>query len=74
MFISKQRSARPSYLIIDGCNVEVFDEFKFHGITIDHNLIIDFKKAFILINPCILFLKWFHYSFDNNSLALFTDY
>ena len=39
MFISKQRSARPSYLIIDGCNVEVVDEFKLLGITIDHNLI-----------------------------------
>ena len=39
MFITKQRSARPSSLIIDGCNVEVVDEFKLLGITIDHNLL-----------------------------------
>ena len=37
MFITKQRSARPSSLMIDGCNVEVVDEFKLLGITIDHN-------------------------------------
>ena len=37
-------------------------------------LFIDFKKAFDLINPRLLFLKLFHYGFDNNSLALLTDY
>ena len=39
MFITKQRSARPGHLIIDGFSVEVVDEFKLLGITIDHNLI-----------------------------------
>ena len=37
-------------------------------------LFIDFKKAFDLINREILFLKLFHYVFDNNSLNLFKDY
>ena len=37
-------------------------------------LFIDFKKAFDLINPLLLFLKLFHYGFYNNSLALLTDY
>ena len=35
MFITKQRTARPSSLVIDGCSVEVIDEFKLLGITID---------------------------------------
>ena len=35
MFITKQRTACPSSLIIDGCGVEVLDEFKLLGITID---------------------------------------
>ena len=39
MSITKQRAVRPSLLVIDGCNVEVVDEFKLLGITIDHNLI-----------------------------------
>ena len=38
MFISKQRAVRPSFLVSDGSNVEVVDEFKLLGITIDHNL------------------------------------
>ena len=37
-------------------------------------LFIDFKKAFDLINPRLLFLKLFHYGFDNSSLALLMDY
>ena len=37
-------------------------------------LFIDFKKAFDLINPRLLFLKLFHYGFDNSSLELLTDY
>ena len=37
-------------------------------------LFIDFKKAFDLINPKLLFLKLFQYGFDNNSLGLFKDY
>ena len=37
-------------------------------------LFIDFKKAFDLINTRLLFLKLFDYGFDNNSLALLTDY
>ena len=38
MFITKKCTARPSYLMIDHFNVEVVDEFKLLGITIDHNL------------------------------------
>ena len=38
MFITKQRAVRPSFLVIDGCNVEVVEEFKLLGITIDHYL------------------------------------
>ena len=37
-------------------------------------LFIDFKKAFDLIDPELLFLKLFHYGFDNSSLALIMDY
>ena len=33
-------------------------------------LFIDFKKAFDRINPRLLFIKLFHYGFDNGSLAL----
>ena len=38
------------------------------------SLFIDFKKAFDLINPKLLFLKLFHYGFDNNSLELVKHY
>ena len=34
MFITKQRTTRPSYLINDHSNVEFVDEFKLLGITI----------------------------------------
>ena len=37
-------------------------------------LFIDFKKAFDLINPKLLFLKLFHYGFDNAALALVRSY
>ena len=37
-------------------------------------LFIDFKKAFDLLNRKLLFLKLFHYGFDNSSLSLFTNY
>ena len=37
-------------------------------------LFIDFKKAFDLINPRLLFLKLFHYGFDNSSLELLMDH
>ena len=37
-------------------------------------LLVDFKKAFDLINPELLFLKLFHYGFDNDSLILIKDY
>jgi Reverse transcriptase (RNA-dependent DNA polymerase) len=37
-------------------------------------LFIDFKKAFDLLNRKLLFLKLFHYGFDNSSLKLFTNY
>ena len=37
-------------------------------------LFIDFKKAFDLIDPELLFLKLFHYGFDNASLALIKNY
>ena len=39
MFITEQRTVRPSFLVIDGCNVEVVDEFKFLGSTIDRSLL-----------------------------------
>ena len=37
-------------------------------------MMIDFKKAFDLINPRLLFLNLFHYGFVNNILSLLTDY
>ena len=37
-------------------------------------LFIDFKKAFDLTNPRLLFLKLLYYVFDNSSLALLMDY
>ena len=37
-------------------------------------LFIDFKKAFDLIDPRLLWLKLFHYGFDNTSLNLMRDY
>ena len=38
------------------------------------SLFIDFKKAFDLVDPEILFLKLFHYGFDNISLKLIMNY
>ena len=38
------------------------------------SLFIDFKKAFDLIDPELLFIKLFHYGFDNISLSLIRDY
>ena len=37
-------------------------------------LFIDFKKAFDLINPRLLFLKLFQYGFENSALNLVRDY
>ena len=37
-------------------------------------LLIDFKKAFDLINPRLLFRKLFHYGFSNSALNFFVDY
>jgi len=37
-------------------------------------LFIDFKKAFDLIDPQLLFLKLFHYGFDNTALNLIRNY
>lgn len=37
-------------------------------------LFVDFKKAFDLINPKLLFLKLFHYGFSNDALSFFKDY
>ena len=38
------------------------------------SLFVDFKKAFDLINPDLLFHKLFHYGFDNKSLLFFKSY
>ena len=38
------------------------------------SLFVDINKAFDLINRELLFLKLFHYRFDNNSNKLFKDY
>jgi hypothetical protein len=38
------------------------------------SLFIDFKKAFDLLDPHLLFLKLFHYGFDNNSLLLIKNF
>ena len=37
-------------------------------------LFIDFKKAFDLIDPTLLFLKLFHYGFNNEALDLMKNY
>ena len=37
-------------------------------------LYIDFKKAFDIIDPELLFIKLFHYGIDNIYLCLFRDY
>ena len=37
-------------------------------------LFIDFKKAFDLINPRLLFLKLFHYGSVNSSLSFLMNY
>jgi hypothetical protein len=37
-------------------------------------LFIDFRKAFDLVLPVLLFRKLFHYGFDNTSLALINNY
>ena len=37
-------------------------------------LFVYFKKAFDIINRRLLFLKLFHYGFDNNSLSLLMDF
>ena len=37
-------------------------------------LFIDFKKAFDLVDPHLLFLKLFHYGFDNQALNLLKNY
>ena len=54
----------------------IFDEWK--GLLTCNKMIlslfIDFKKAFYLANPKILFLKLFHYGFDDNSLKLMNSY
>ena len=38
------------------------------------SVFIDFKKAFELVNPKLLFLKLFHYGFDNKALDLIRSY
>ena len=38
------------------------------------SLFIDFRKAFDLINPKLLFRKLFHYGFSNKAIKFFTDY
>ena len=55
---------------------EVLDDWKYllsENKTII-SLFIDFKKAFDLVNPKLLFLKLFHYGFDNKSLDLMRSY
>jgi hypothetical protein len=37
-------------------------------------LLIDFKKAFDVVNIDLLLLKFFHYGFDNNSIKLLKNY
>jgi len=37
-------------------------------------LFIDFKKAFDLLSPKLIFRKLFHYGFNNNALKLMTNY
>ena len=51
MLITKQRSARPSSLVIDGWSVEVVDELKLLGIAIDHNLL--FNKYVVRLKSSV---------------------
>ena len=56
--------------------VSIVDDWKnnINNRKVTMALFVDFKKAFDLINPKLLFLKHFHYGFDNNSLGLIKDY
>ena len=56
--------------------ISLIDHWKVNMDKKMHNLAIfvDFKKAFDLINPKLLFLKLFQYGFDNKSLSFFRDY
>ena len=75
LFTSDQHGFRTNHSC-ETALASIIDQWK---LNLDDNLIslalfIDFKKAFDLINPKLLFHKLFHYGFDNFSLALLCDY
>jgi len=75
LFCSNQHGFRASHSC-ETALLSVIDHWKsaIENKKINLALFVDFKKAFDLVNHDLLFLKLFHYGFDNNSLALIRNY
>jgi retron-type reverse transcriptase len=75
LFCSNQHGFRASHSC-ETALLSVIDHWKsaIENKQINLALFVDFKKAFDLVNHDLLFLKLFHYGFDNNSLALIRNY
>ena len=76
MFITKQHAIRPNSLVIDGFSVEVEDEYKLLGISIDHNLFfnktVDRLKSFV--NQKLYSIKKLFYLSFNIKVQFFKTY
>ena len=76
IFITKQRAVSPNFLVIDGCIVDVVDEFKLLGITIDHNLFfnefIDRLKS--IVNQKLYSIKRLFYLSLNIKIQFFKTF
>ena len=71
MFITKQRTARPSSLVIDGFSVEIVDEFKLLGITIDNKYAIRLKSS---VNQKLYSIKQMFYLSLNIKVKIFKTF
>ena len=75
LFSSSQHGFRSNH----SCETAILSIVDHWKSNIDKKLInlaifIDFKKAFDLVQPKLLFTKLFHYGFGNNSLMLMNNY